>query len=332
MTHAMPTMPEVPRDFGFTDTHRLLIESARRFLGERFDKEALRALHDGKPSATALHTEVAQLGWLDAEALGHLDAALLCEELGRALCPVPVASCLIAGQLLHGGGRTDEAQRIASGDLIAAVVSDATHAVVPRGTKRVLWSAGGTRWHVADVGEATEDTTVDPTRSGIRVDLSSLPASESFDAELDVAAVQARERTLLAAECVGAAEAALSMTRDYACERKQFGRPIGTFQAVSHPIVNAMIAVEGARSLTLAAAAALDASEPAAILASMAKAAASDTLRDATTRGIQLHGGFGFTWECDMHFFFRRSLHDHAVLGSPTALRAQLLTQLVGER
>jgi alkylation response protein AidB-like acyl-CoA dehydrogenase len=173
--------------------------------------------------------------------------------------------------------------------------------------------------------------TVDRTRDGVRIDVSRLGEGSTFDGGLTADDVRARTLTLIAAESCGAAEAALVMTRDYACERKQFGRPIGTFQAVSHPIVNSMIAIEQARSLTLAAAAALDAGEEALLLARMAKAAASDALRDTTMRGVQLHGGFGFTWDCDMHFYFRRSLHDYPLLGTPAEHRRALASQLLEE-
>lgn len=128
--------------------------------------------------------------------------------------------------------------------------------------------------------------------------------------------VLVRAWVALAAETVGAAEATLGLTRDYAVERKQFGRPIGSFQAVKHPLVDVMVGVEQARTLAYAAAAAIDAGAPGAeIAARMAKAKASDVLSLAVRKGVQLHGGYGFTWDCDVHFYFRRSLWSRAALG-----------------
>ncbi len=135
---------------------------------------------------------------------------------------------------------------------------------------------------------------------------------------------------LLAAEAVGAAQAVLSRTCEYAAERIQFGRPIGSFQAVKHPLVNVMLAVETARSLVYGAAAALDsAPDNAEIYARMAKAAATDALAFAVDRGVQLHGGYGFTWDCDVHFYFKRSLWTAAVLGDARHHRRHLADALM---
>lgn len=161
---------------------------------------------------------------------------------------------------------------------------------------------------------------VDPTRRAGRVVLEE--AGVAADARLAGRGLESWRATLvrgyvaLAAEAVGAAQAVLSRTRDYAVERIQFGRPIGSFQAVKHPLVNVMLAVESARSLVYGAAAALDsAPDHAEIYARMAKAAATDALAFAVDRGVQLHGGYGFTWDCDVHFYFKRSLWNAAVLG-----------------
>jgi alkylation response protein AidB-like acyl-CoA dehydrogenase len=326
-------LPSIPRDFGFTDDHALLIQSARRFLQERFAAPKLRALYDDGLHDPALHREIAELGWLDGASLSYLDAALLCEESGRVLCPVPVAASIVATDLLARGGDGDTAASITRGELIAYAAAEGDSIVgAPRGLGLLLLPAEGTSWLSLRVDGAVVDheKTVDRTRDGVRLDASTQRAGgAAFDGKLTQEEVLARSLTLLAAESCGAAEAALLMTRDYACERKQFGRPIGTYQAVSHPIVNTMIAIEHARSLTLAAAAAIDSGQAALTLARMAKAAASETLRDATDRGVQLHGGFGFTWDCDMHFYFRRSLHDYPLLGTPTEHRAALLATLL---
>lgn len=337
---------DVPRDFGFTDDHALLAQSARRFLRERWAKERLRALYDDGAHDPTLFPEIAALGWLDHRAFGYLGAALLAEEAGRVLCPAPIASSIVAHDVLSRAGATERAAQIERGALVAhaeAIVDPSgVVAGVHRDARLVLVARTPTTWAAIELGDGvavdTEET-IDPTRSGVRLhpDEEALAGAPALTCDLAREEVFARSLTLLAAECCGAAEAALAMTRDYAIERKQFNRPIGTFQAVSHPIVDTMIAIEQARSLTLAAAAAIDASAsegPREVgrlvtLARMAKAAASDALRDATARGVQLHGGFGFTWDCDMHFYFRRSLYDHAMLGTPAEHRAALLATLL---
>ena len=112
----------------------------------------------------------------------------------------------------------------------------------------------------------------------------------------------------LAAEMAGGAERVFQITLDYAKVREQFGKPIGAFQAVKHPLVNVMVDIEMTRSLLYLAAATLD-NEPesAERVARMAKAQASDTYATAVARAVQLHGGIGFTWECDVHLFFKRA-------------------------
>jgi len=135
---------------------------------------------------------------------------------------------------------------------------------------------------------------------------------------------------VLAAEMVGAADAALVMTRDYAINRKQFGRQIGFFQAVKHPIVDVMIGIELARNHVLGAAAALDHdSADAEISARMAKSLASDVFATAVRKGVQLHGGYGFTIDCDMHLYFKRALWSRATLGDGPHHRRHLAAALL---
>ena len=184
-----------------------------------------------------------------------------------------------------------------------------------------------------------DEVGVDPTRrtGRIRFEDARVPA----DARLArgdgtaLAEVHVKATALLAAEMVGGAEAALIMTRDYAIDRKQFDRPIGSFQAIKHPLVEIMIGVEHARSLAYGAAADLDASDEVDdTLARMAKASASEVFWYAADRGIQFHGGFGFTIDCDMHFYLKRAMWSRATLGDAAhhraALAAKLLDQTTG--
>jgi alkylation response protein AidB-like acyl-CoA dehydrogenase len=121
----------------------------------------------------------------------------------------------------------------------------------------------------------------------------------------------------LSAEMVGTGQKALDLAVAYAKERVQFGKPIGSFQAVKHKCVDMMVQVENARSLTYYAAWTVDENTPEARQAvPMAKAYCSDMCKTVTSEAIQVHGGIGFTWEHDMHLFYRRGLASEAAFGS----------------
>ena len=121
----------------------------------------------------------------------------------------------------------------------------------------------------------------------------------------------------LCVEVVGTAQKALDIAVAYAKERVQFGKPIGSFQAVKHKCVDMMVQVENARSLTYYAAWTVDENVPEASQAvPMAKAYCSDMAKTVTSEAIQVHGGIGFTWEHDMHLFYRRGLAAEAAFGS----------------
>ncbi len=125
-----------------------------------------------------------------------------------------------------------------------------------------------------------------------------------------------RAATLASAEMLGAADQVLAMTVQYAKDRVQFGKPIGSFQAVKHMLADALVDVEGMRSTAYYAAwcgAADDADR--ALSASMAKAWGSDASRRVMAAGLQVHGGIGFTWEHDMHLFLKRAQLDQVSYG-----------------
>lgn len=131
--------------------------------------------------------------------------------------------------------------------------------------------------------------------------------------------------TLIAADICGAGEWQLQTTAEYARTRRQFDHTIGFFQAVKHPIVNMMIDLDRAKSLVYAAACAVDHEpEQAERLARMAKAAASDAAQFVSGRSIQLHGGIGFTWECDVHIWVKRQQHSQFLWGDGVWHRARL--------
>jgi alkylation response protein AidB-like acyl-CoA dehydrogenase len=121
----------------------------------------------------------------------------------------------------------------------------------------------------------------------------------------------------VAAELTGIAQRAMEMAVDYARDRKQFGRPIGSYQAVSHRCAQMLLEVEGSRSAAYYAAWTADAEpETLALAASMAKAYASDAGWRVSTSALQVHGGIGFTWEHDLHFFLKRAKVNGSLYGS----------------
>jgi alkylation response protein AidB-like acyl-CoA dehydrogenase len=138
-----------------------------------------------------------------------------------------------------------------------------------------------------------------------------------------------RAKVALCAEMCGGAQKVLEMSVDYAKVREQFGRPIGSFQAIQHKCANMMVQVESAKSATYYAAWAVANDVPEAHLAAcMAKAYCSDAARYVSAEGIQIHGGIGFTWEHDMHLYFKRAKGSEVTFGDATWNR-ELVAQIV---
>lgn len=136
---------------------------------------------------------------------------------------------------------------------------------------------------------------------------------------------------LVTADLCGASEWLLQTTVKYATERVQFERPIGFFQAVKHPLVDAMVEIDRAKSLLYSACAEIDAgTQKAETTARMAKSAASDAAAFISDRAVQLHGGIGFTWEYGIHIYFKRNLHNQALFGDGVYQRKKLADLLIG--
>ena len=157
----------------------------------------------------------------------------------------------------------------------------------------------------------TPTPTIDATRKQYAVKLDGVKVGEdaAFGGDGALERLRAsRAYTALAAELTGVAQRALEMAVEYAKERKQFGRPIGSYQAVSHRCAQMLLETEGARSAAYYAAWAAD-NEPetAPLAASMAKAYASDAGTRVTGASLQVHGGIGFTWEHDLHLWLKRA-------------------------
>ena len=175
--------------------------------------------------------------------------------------------------------------------------------------------------------------TLDMTRKVAALEFARTPARLIAD---EGAAAGILERTLrlaavaLAAEQVGAAQKCLDMSVEYARLRVQFGRPIGSFQAIKHKCADMLLEVESARSAAYYAAwAAAAGSDELPLLASLAKAYCSDAFANVATENIQIHGGIGFTWEHDAHLYYRRAKSTEQFLGSPSEHRDLLAQRLL---
>lgn len=173
-------------------------------------------------------------------------------------------------------------------------------------------------------------STLDRTRKVARLQFRDVPA-RLIGADGDAAAGLARTSDLaiaaLAAEQVGAAQRCLDMAVGYAKERIQFGRAIGSFQAVKHRCADMLVLVEGARSAAVHAAESADSSDLA-VAASVAKMACSEAFLQVALDNMRIHGGIGFTWEHDAHLYVRRAKATELIFGSPDH-HAQRLAALV---
>jgi alkylation response protein AidB-like acyl-CoA dehydrogenase len=173
--------------------------------------------------------------------------------------------------------------------------------------------------------------TMDQTRKlcEVKLDHVAVPASALLGTKdggwLPLSRVVQRAMVALCAEMCGGAQKVLDMTTEYAKIRIAFGKPIGSYQGVKHKAADMLVDVENAKSLTYYAAWAVDENVPeAALAASMAKAYASDAFRKVAGAGIQLHGGIGFTWEHDLHLYFKRAKSSEFTFGDATYHRERV--------
>ena len=325
-------------DFGLTDDQRDIQRTARELLGSRAGAERVREHSEAARTDEALWKELGELGWPGiavaeehgGQGLGAVELAILCEELGRAVAPVPFLPSVLAATLIEHAGSDEQRERwlpgLASGELTGAA-GDTPELIHGGADAGVIVLVSGGEARLVDGAEAEPAASIDPTRPASRV-----PADAGEPLPGDVAAATDRALVAVAAELVGVCDRALEMTVAYVKERKQFGTPVGAYQAVSHRCAQMLLDTEGARAAVSFAAWAADADpERLPEAAAMAKAAASDAGREVTAAAIQLHGGIGFTWEADVHWLFKRAQLDAALLGGASTHRARL-ARIAGAR
>jgi alkylation response protein AidB-like acyl-CoA dehydrogenase len=364
-------------NFDFSDGQKALRQTARQFLQDRAPLPACRrVLESGEGWDPGLWQETATLGWLGAvvpeqyggAGLGYLELAVIAEEIGRALAPMPFASSVyLATEAILRGGSPDQRQRflprLVSGEVVGTLAlaerpghpdpSD-TGTVFERGrltgtkiavvdgaiaTLGIVSARGeqGPALVVVDLdGRAVRrqaHASIDPTHSSASFVFENAPAEPlagvsdgwSFLEELlDRAAV------LLAFEQVGGATRALELTKEFTLTRYAFGRPVASFQALKHRMVDVYVALELARSNCLWGAWALSGGTTEIdVAACSARISASRAFDLAAAEMLQMHGGIGFTWEHDCHLFYRRAKHDALVLGATYSWGEKLVQRLI---
>jgi alkylation response protein AidB-like acyl-CoA dehydrogenase len=235
------------------------------------------------------------------------DAAVVLEELGKALVPTPLLGTTLAELALLSADEpdTETLERLAEGTSIGTVVFDPDY-VVNADVADVVIAADGTtlsRWtnftsHRVDAMDLTRRLArLEPT------DTTDIGADPGL---ADVAAI------LLAAEQIGAAAKCLDLTVEYTKDRVQFGRPIGSFQALKHRMADLYVAVQSARAVVNEAVA-----EPSATSAALARVTASEAFSKVAAEAVQLHGGIAITWEHDIQLYFKRAHGSAQLLGPP---------------
>ncbi|MES2498488.1 MAG: acyl-CoA dehydrogenase family protein [Pseudomonadota bacterium] len=330
--------------FSFSDEQAMIAETVRSFFAEQATSERTRKAmetahgHDAELWRSASQ-ELGLVGLALPEAhggsgLGQVESAIVAEAAGYQVAALPLlASALAARALLAGGSDAQQSEwlpKLASGEAIGSyaeggrIEGGKLHGRidhVPHGAVAdlfVIAAEGGVVLLLRDAAVVTPCTSMDQTRPYASVVADGVAVDLLADGPAAIDAATRAGWIALAADALGGAQACLDRTVAYAKERVQFGRVIGSFQAVKHRLADMMVEIEQVRSAVYWAACAADEDAPDALLAAhAAKAIAADTYRFCAGNMIQLHGGIGFTWEHDAHLFFKRAQSDSTLLGTP---------------
>lgn len=313
-------------DFDLTEDQSEIKRVARELLASRSPFTKVRAAAQSGEYDQNLWRELVELGWPGiavaeehgGQGLGAVELAVLAEELGYACAATPLITTASAAAVIQAAGTPEQQAR-----WLPALVSGSATAGI--GTRELAADAAeadvvvvidGDEAQLLERFDATHLQAIDPTRRYATVEGHGEPLSPG---------AAERVRVALAAEVLGICQRALEMTLEYVRDRKQFGVPVGSFQAVAHRCAQMLLSTESVRSAAYFAAWAGDAGDdrlPEA--AALAAATAADAGREVTASAIQAHGGVGFTWEADVHWLYKRAQLDAALLGSAHRHRAAL--------
>jgi len=315
-------------DFDLSDEQKQIKQVAHDLLSARSPFSKVREAADAAEYDPSLWNELVELGWPGiavsadhgGQDLGMVELSVLLEELGYACAATPFLSTATAAAVITASGSDEQRNRwlepLASGEATAGVGSRELAADALGAAVIVLLD--GDEAMLVDRAEADVEpfVAIDPTRRF---------ASVAADGEPLGPGAADRIRAALAAEVVGVCQRALEMTLEYVKDRRQFGVPVGSFQAVSHRCAQMLLWTESGRSAAYFAAWAADA-DPDRLpeAAALAAAATADGGREVTASAIQAHGGIGFTWEADVHWLFKRAQLDAMLLGGSRPHRATL--------
>jgi alkylation response protein AidB-like acyl-CoA dehydrogenase len=314
------------------DERALLRETAAALVAKHAGPEAVRAAMDSPRGYDEslwqlLCEQVGAAALVIPEELGGAggelaDAATVLQELARGLVPTPLLGSTLAELALLAAPDpdADTLGALATGSSIGALVLDEDYVVNGDIADVVVAAKDGrlyrwTRFTAHAVG------TLDPTRRLARVEPSQTILLGADPGLADTAAV------LLAAEQIGAAERCLELTVEYTKNRVQFGRPIGSFQALKHRMADLYAAVSAARAVVDEAI-----ENPAPTNAALARVAATEAFCNVAAEGIQMHGGIAITWEHDMHLYFKRAHGSAQLLGPPREQLRRLETEVFSAR
>jgi alkylation response protein AidB-like acyl-CoA dehydrogenase len=344
-------------EFDLDDDQRALRDAARAFLEREAPISYARAMMDDpRGYRDDVWRKMADLGWMalpfpeDAGGVGQgfVALAILLAEMGRVVLPGPYFSTVVpAGHaILEAGSETqrkDLLPAICAGELVAAFSPDAS-TVIARGDRlegeaRFVLSGAtaqklvvaatmgdGPALFLAEPGEITRVEAMDATRKVAHVRFEQAAAERLGDGDAHaIQRVLDRACVGVAAEMLGGAERVLELSVEYAKQRVQFERPIGSFQAMKHRMADMHSDVESLRNAVYYAAWTIERDHPdASLAASVAKALASDAYRRVAASGIQVHGGIGFTWEHDMQLYFKRAKASEVAFGSANFHRERI--------
>jgi alkylation response protein AidB-like acyl-CoA dehydrogenase len=361
-------------DFDFSAEQRQIQGEARRFLAQRCGTGAARqAIESGGRSDRALWQSIAELGWTGITiperygglGLGHLEACLIAEELGRVVAPVPLCSStfLAAEALLrYGSAAQREAwlPKLANGETIATLaLTESPGDALPRRPQCAVTDGrlSGTKTAVADGSDAdlvivlaahgdssalflvaAGDSgvlraplrSIDPSRQLATLRFENATAERLGGIDGDGAelahALLDRAAVMLAFEQIGVADACLEMARSFVLERRVFGRTLGSYQAIKHKLADVYVGNQIARSNAYYGAWALATDDASLPLAAaLSRVAASQAACTASREALHVHGGMGFTWEADCHLYYRRAQHLALILGGERHWKTRML-------
>jgi alkylation response protein AidB-like acyl-CoA dehydrogenase len=363
-------------NFDFSEEQKLLQKTARDYLAEHCPLATARSVLEGGGShSDELWKGVAEMGWLGAAVpeeyggagFGRLELALLAQEVGRALAPIPFGpSVYLVTEALLEYGSDDQRRRLlprlASGELIGTFAfaegvgrldADQVSARFEDGRVNgaklpvpdvqiaglalaVVRQGGALRLALVDLsadGVRTEPVdSIDGSRPQGRLVFEDAPAEllgEGGGDEQVLDHLLDRAAVLMAFEQIGGAERALEMTREFTLGRYAFGRPIASFQALKHRMADLYAAIQLATSNAYYGAWALSTGDAELSTAACgARISASDAFDLAGVEMIQMYGGVGYTWEYDCHLFYRRAKALALVLGGAGEWRERLIQRL----